>query len=269
MNRRIRRGAVIAGVIGSLVFGLVSIQVAAQLTAAAAPPPAPPISMDTLKAQLAAEQARATSLQQQLEDLLGVTSQLTAALDSTTSQVSDDGLTADQLRARLKAAEDKLNAVNQLLKKAQARLAALGQSISGVPARTAAPAGAGGGGGSGGGGGGGPAAATPRPPATTPPSNPFTLSLSLVSGGVKATWSTCSVSGFYAYAVVRSTDSEIHYPPEDRDTLVAEVSANATTSATDSPVPSGSLWYRVYCLTRSGGETRVNKTTTTVKITAP
>jgi hypothetical protein len=263
VNRRIRRGAVVGGVFACLVFGVVSIQIAADLAAAAAPPPAPPISMETLKSQLAAEQARATSLQQQLEDLLAVTTQLTTALDSTAAQVSDDGLTADQLRARLKAAEAKLASVNQLLKKAQARLAALGQSIVDASGRTPPPAA------DAGGGGGGTTGATPRPAATAPPTSPFTLSLSLAGGGVKATWTKCSVSGFYAYAVVRSTDSEIHYPPEDRDTLVAEVSAVATTTATDGAAPTGSLWYRVYCLTRSGGETRVNKTTSTVKITAP
>jgi hypothetical protein len=61
-----RRGAVIAGVIASLLVGVLSIQVAADLTAAAAPPPAPPVSLDTLKRQLAAEQDRASGLQQQL-----------------------------------------------------------------------------------------------------------------------------------------------------------------------------------------------------------
>jgi len=257
---RVRRTAVVLGVVGSLVFGVVSIQVAADLAAAAAPPPAPPISMDALKAQLTAEQARATSLQQQLEDLLGVTSQLTAALDSTASQVNDDGLTADQLRTRLKAAEGKLKAVNQLLKKAQARLAALGQSINDATTKTpTTPVG----------GGGGAPGPTKAPSPTAAVAASFALSLAAVGSGVKATWTTCSTTGFYAYALVRSTDSEIHYPPEDRDTLVAVVTSNATTSATDSPVPAGSLWYRVYCLTRSGGETRVSKTTPTVKITAP
>jgi hypothetical protein len=259
MNRRVRRGAVILGVVASLTFGVVAIQVAAQLTAAAAPPPAPPISMSTLKGQLADEQARAASLQQQLEDLLGVTSQLTAALDGTEDQVADDGLSAAQLRDRLRAAEAKLNAVNQLLKKAQARLAALDQAID-AGSGTTPPAGGGSGGGN------------PPPPATTPappPPSTFSLSLSLAGGDVRAAWTTCSSSGFYAYALVRSTDSEIHYPPEDRDTLVAQVSSVGTTAAADTSAPSGRLWYRVYCLTRSGGETRVSKSTPTVQITAP
>ncbi len=263
MNRRVRRGAVIVGVVASLAFGVVAIQVAAQLAAAAAPPPAPPISMATLKSQLADEQARAASLQQQLEDLLGVTSQLTAALDGTEDQVADDGLTAAQLRERLNAAEAKLKAVNQLLKKAQARLAALGQSINDASGPTP-PAGVGGGGG---GGGGNPPAPTATP--VPPPTTTFSLSLSLAGGGVRATWTTCSSSGFYAYALVRSTDSEIHYPPEDRDTLVTQVASVETSSATDSAASSGRLWYRVYCLTRNGGETKVSKSTPTAMITVP
>jgi hypothetical protein len=265
VNRRVRRGAVVLGVIASLVFGFVSIQIAADLAVAAAPPPAPPISMETLKSQLAAEQGRAADLQQQLTDLLDVTGQLTSALDTTDSQVTDDGLTATQLRDRLKAAEARLTEVNQLLKKAQARLAALGQSIGGKTAADKPP--------STGGSGGGTSVTTPTPtpvPTVKPPaSTPFSLSLSLASGGVRATWTTCSASSFYAYALVRSTDPEIHYPPEDFDTLVAEVTSNATLTATDATAPSGSLWYRVYCLSRSGGETRVGTTTSTVKIVAP
>jgi hypothetical protein len=265
MNRRVRRGVVVLGVVASLVFGFVSIQIAADLAIAAAPPPAPPISMETLKDQLAAEQGRATDLQQQLTDLLDVTGQLTSALDMTDTQVTDDGLTATQLRDRLKAAEAKLTEVNKLLKKAQARLAALGQSIAGTTAVNKPPST----GGSGGGTSVTPPAPTPGPTLKPPASTAFSLSLSLVGGGVKATWTMCSAGSFYAYALVRSTDPEIHYPPEDFDTLVAEVRSNATLTATDTTAPSGSLWYEVYCLTRSGGETRVGSTTSTVKIVAP
>ena len=160
-------------------MGVVSIQIAADLTAAAAPPPAPPVSIETLKDQLAAEQARAAGLQKQLEDLLGVTGQLTVALDSTQSQVTDDGLTADELRKRLKAAESKLSAVNKLLRKAEARLAALGQSDKSTSSGTkpttggAAP--------------GATRAPTPKPAA---PATPFSLAVQLAGGGVQATWTT-------------------------------------------------------------------------------
>ncbi len=66
MRLHIRRAFVIAGVVVSLVVGLASIQVAAALTAAAAPPPPPPVSLDSLQAALAQEQARGAELQAQL-----------------------------------------------------------------------------------------------------------------------------------------------------------------------------------------------------------
>lgn len=271
MKGPIRRGVVILGVVASLIFGVASIQVAADLAAAAAPPPAPPVSMDTLKGQLADEQARAASLQGQLEDLLGATGQLTAAIGSTETQVSDDDLTAAQLRDRLKAAQTKLNSVNSLLKKAQARLAALGQvrAPAPAPAKVNPPPVTGGTGNNGGGG-----VAPVVPPTAVPPTPvapapaAFALSVSVTAGLVEATWTTCTQNNFASYALVRSTDSEIHYPPEDRDTLVASIKSNVVTSAIDATAPSGRVWYRVYCLTGSGGN-RVSATTATVRITAP
>jgi hypothetical protein len=259
MTGRIRRGIVVSGVIASLLLGLFSIRVAADLAAAAAPPPAPPISLQALKDQLVAEQDRAASLQQQLEDLLGVTDQLTTALDSTKSQVKDDGSTAAELKDRLKAAKSKLALVNGLLEKAKARLAALGAATKGLSS----------GGSSGksksGGGGGGGATATPAPA----PAGTFTLTLAVSGAGVKATWTTCTASNFYEYVLVRSTDHEIHYPPEDHDSVVARVSSVATTSATDAAAPSGTLTYRLYCRTRREDETRTSQTTAAVQITVP
>ena len=256
MNRRIRRAFVMSGVVASLLAGVVASQLAAQMTAAAAPPPAPPVSLDSLRSSLAAEQARGAALQGELDDLLAVTDGLKAALTSTEGEVTVDGLTAKQLRTRLKAADAKLKTVNRLLKEAQRRLVAVGAA----PVRTPKPA-------SGGGAGGGSANATPIP-APTAASTTFALSLDLASGGVRATWTTCSAGGFDSYALVRSTDSEIHFPPEDGDTLVARIANRATTSKTDA-APSGSSWYQLYCLTKSGGETKTAARTTTVKISVP
>ena len=265
INRRIRRTVVVAGVLASLALGVVSIRFAADMTAAAAPPPAPPVSLDSLKTALAAEQARGASLQGQLDELLAVTDELTAALTSTEGEVKVDGLTAKELRARLKAADAKLKTVNKLLKEAQRRLAAAGIA----PVKTPKPA-AGGGGSAGSGGSsgsGGTTKATPKPTAA-PVAVGFSLHLDLVSGGVHATWTTCTANNFDSYALVRSTDREIHYPPEDGDTLVARVSDNGQTSLTDQ-APSGSSWYRLWCLTRSGGETRTAGSTSTVRINVP
>ena len=258
MHRRIRRTFVISGVVASLLAGVLSIRFAADMTAAAAPPPAPPISMEALRSSLAAEQARSTSLQVQLDDLFAVTDELTAALTSTEGEVKVDGLTAKQLRERLTAADAKLRTVNRLFKEAQRRLTALGATAPTLPpTKPASGAGAGGSGSS--------SAATPAP--MTPPTA-FTLSLGLTSGGVLATWTACSAGGFDGYALVRSTDSEVHYPPEDGDTLVARIMNSGTTSKVVA-APSGARWYRLYCLVTTNGETRTAASTSTVRINVP
>ena len=61
-------------------------------------------------------------------------------------------------------------------------------------------------------------------------------------------------SRFAAYAVVRSLDSEIHYPAEDRDTVVALITSAGTTSLTDTGAPNSKVYYAVWCLSRSDGE---------------
>jgi hypothetical protein len=260
MNSRTRRTLVTVGVALSLVVGLASIQVAAALTAAAAPPPAPPISLDTLKTALAAEQARGADLQAQLDELNGLTASLSAALKDTSSQVGTEGLTAKQLAARLKTAQGKLAAVQALLAKAKAQLAALNGSTKGSSSGSSGTGSGSGGGGSGGGGSGGTGSGGSA--------TGFSLTLSLVSGDVRADWTACPSTGFTGYALVRSLDPEIHYPPEDRDTVVAQV-GSGTTGATDSNAPSGSLTYRVYCLKNQGGETKVAASTTARQITVP
>ena len=260
MSRRLRRLLVIVGVTISLIAGLASIRIAADLALAAAPPPAPPVSMQALLAALQAEQARAAVLQDQLDQLLGATDDLSAAIDSTDVRLTADGESAKDLRARLKAAQARLALLTKLLKVASARLNALGAAGPTVPP----------GGGGGGDGGGSNANPTPRPtPRPTPGVGGFSLALSLSGGSVVADWTACSPSGFSGYALVRSTDSEIHYPPEDRDTLVTTVAPGGGTKATDSGAPAGRVWYRAYCLTRSDNETRVAGATNTVSVVVP
>ena len=155
MNLRLRRTLVAVGVVASLMVGVASIEVAAGLTAAAAPPTAPPVSISSLKQDLAAEQARSASLQEQLDQLLGVSDNLSAILDSTADQVSTDGLSAEQLRQRLAVAQKKLASVSQLLADAQARLAAT-QAAAAAAVASSAPQ----------------ATAPPAEPAAAPPAAP-------------------------------------------------------------------------------------------------
>ena len=241
--------------IASLALGAMSIRVAADMTAAAAPPSAPPMSLDSLQAALAAEQARGAALQAELVELTAVTDELTAALTSTEGEVQVDGLTAKELRTRLKAADAKLKTVNRLLKDAQRRLAALGATS----VATQKPVAAGGGG----------SKATPTPIPTVVVTG-FDMRVEVVPDGVLATWTTCSVAGFDSYTLVRSPDSELHYPPEGSDTLVTKVTAKATTSYTDTESsPSGSVYYRLYCLTASGGQTQIVARSSIVRATVP
>jgi hypothetical protein len=90
-----------------------------------------------------------------------------------------------------------------------------------------------------------------------------------VVGDVKADWSICGSSHFDSYALVRSTKSEIHWPPEDGNTQVARISSNSTTSFTDGGAPSGKSWYRVYCLVTDDGEVKTSRSSSTVSITVP
>lgn len=254
MKLRLRRTLVAFGVVASVIAGIASIQVAGSLAAAAAPPTAPPISMATLKGQLEAEQTRSAALQEQLNALLDVSNSLSAALDSTSDQVSTDGLTADQLRQRLVAAQNKLASITALLEAAQKRLASLQGGSSGGSSggttgsgATSAP-----------GGGAGPTAA----------SAPATFTATIVSGGVQLSWPMCTASNFTSYAIVRSKDSEVHYPPEDLDTVAATINAASSTTFVD-PIGAGTYWYQVYCRTNSGGETKTASRTGVLKVTVP
>jgi len=250
VNLRLRRAFVVAGVVASLIVGLISIRIAAELTASAAPPSAPPVSIEELRSALAAEQARAGALQQQLEELLGVTGQLSTALEMTGEQVSVDGLTADQLRDRLKAAEAKLATVTELLKQAEARLAQLQAAAAEQAAADVGTSGAGAG-----------PAATPKP---TP--QILELLLTLDAGGVGASWTSCITAALDSYVLVRSIDHEVHYPPEDGDSIVARVSS---TGVLDGTVPPGTSWYRVYCLALVGGQVKTVAKSGTESIVVP
>ena len=254
----LRRVIVVLGVVASLLVGILSIEVAAALTAAAAPPPAPPMSLSALQDALAAQQARGDDLEAQLAEMNDLTAALEAALAGTSDHISTQGKTAKQLENELKAAQSKLAKLQGLLAKAEARLAALRQAATsagsgGSGSAKATPKPASGGGTSGGGG------------STTS----MSLTLSLSGGGVRVDWSACSVSGFAGYAVVRSLDSEIHYPPEDRDTEVAHITSASTTVATDGAAPTGRLTYKVYCLILHDHETSVAGSSAAKQIQVP
>ena len=103
-----RRSLVVAGAVAALVVGAASIQVAAAWTAATAPLNDPPASLASLQASLDGERARSDSLDKQLQILAGASADLARTLDAAQGQVASDAANAEQLRASLAAAKDKL-----------------------------------------------------------------------------------------------------------------------------------------------------------------
>lgn len=95
---------------------------------------------------------------------------------------------------------------------------------------------------------------TERPTPAPTQQQAGTLRVSDNDAGPRLSWTQCTSSRFAAYAVVRSLDSEIHYPAEDRDTVVALITSAGTTSLTDTGAPNSKVYYAVWCLSRSDGE---------------
>ena len=124
-----RRALVAAGVAICIVGGALTTQAAAQWTALSAPL-APSVSQAELAAQLANEQARAAALDAQVASLTAQSDQLAQALQAAQVQLGTDGKTAAGLRAKLKAAQTKLTAVQKALKVAAARAAAAAAAAS-------------------------------------------------------------------------------------------------------------------------------------------
>ena len=119
----LRRIAVTAGVAACLVLGAATIRAAAVWTAANAPLDKP-IPVQELTNDLATEQVRSVSLAARLDGVGAQTAAINEALGAAAAQVATDQETADDLKARLAAAQKKLKAVNRQIAQATARLRA-------------------------------------------------------------------------------------------------------------------------------------------------
>lgn len=118
----LRRNLVIAGVVASLVVGGATIRAASIWTAAAAPLNDPPVSLNSIEDALAAEQARSAALEEQLMALTDASTQLADALEAAQGQLATDAATAEELRAALAAAQDKLAKLEASIAAARARI---------------------------------------------------------------------------------------------------------------------------------------------------
>ena len=135
----LRRIAVTAGVAACLVLGAATIRAAAVWTADNAPLDKP-ISVQSLANDLAIEQARSISLAERLDGVSTQAAGLRDAIGAAALQVSTDQKTADDLKARLAAAQKKLKTLNKQIAQATARLRAAAAAPAPVVRTRPAPA---------------------------------------------------------------------------------------------------------------------------------
>jgi hypothetical protein len=129
----LRRPLVVLGVLLSLFMGAASIRAAAAWTAASAPLAVKPPSVDSLRADLAAEQARSDALLTHLDELSTGSADLSAALGAARDRIAADALQAKALQDSLVAAKAKLAALEKSIRASRARTA-----VSAAPAPLAA-----------------------------------------------------------------------------------------------------------------------------------
>jgi protoporphyrinogen oxidase len=134
VNHRLRRPFVVLGVLLSLFLGVASIRAAAAWTAASAPLADRPPSVESLRAELATEQARSRALQPLLDQIESDSADLVAALAAAGDRFGVDASQAKQLQDSLAAAKAKLAALEKSIGKARAATAHSGAGTP-TPAR--------------------------------------------------------------------------------------------------------------------------------------
>lgn len=117
---RLRRPAVLLGVVLALFAGAATIRAAAVWTAASSPLVSKPPSVESLEAALAAEQARSLALQAQLDSLAGGSADLTAALQAARDRIAEDASQARTLQKSLEAARTKLTTLERSIRQTRA-----------------------------------------------------------------------------------------------------------------------------------------------------
>jgi ABC-type transport system involved in cytochrome bd biosynthesis fused ATPase/permease subunit len=139
MPIRLRRPAVLLGVVLALLVGAATIRGAAAWTAANSPLIAKPPSVDGLLSALDAEQARSNALQAQLDELIAGSTELTTALAAARDRIAQDASQAEALQSSLADAKAKLEALERSIRQAGAAAA---PAVALAPVAAAAPSGA-------------------------------------------------------------------------------------------------------------------------------
>jgi septal ring factor EnvC (AmiA/AmiB activator) len=120
VSNRLRRPAVVLGVVLVLLAGAATIRAAAAWTAASSPLTSKPPSIEQLRADLVTEQARSDALQARLDELVAGSTELTAALQAARDQIARDATEAETLRANLTSAQKKLSSLERSIRQAGA-----------------------------------------------------------------------------------------------------------------------------------------------------
>ena len=118
-----RRLLVTLGVAASLLVAGFTVRAASMWAASEAPLTVAPVSVESVEMALAQEKSRSAILEDQIAALQSSAADLTGALDAAGNQLATDQATADELRASLAAAQDKLAKLEAALA-AQAKAAA-------------------------------------------------------------------------------------------------------------------------------------------------
>ncbi len=138
LNRLVRRALVLGATLAIIGVGVGTVKVAADWRAASAPLDTAPAGMSTINAQLVSETDRAGALTEQVTTVAGQIEDLRGAVAQAGDHVTGDTRSAEKLKADLEAAKQKLSTLQGQLKAAQDRLAALNRAAARQAAANAA-----------------------------------------------------------------------------------------------------------------------------------
>jgi hypothetical protein len=135
-----RRLLVTIGIAGSLLVAGATIRAASLWAANQAPLTVAPVSVESVQRALEQERSRSAELQTQLSALESSTAQLNSALLEAQNRAGTDQTAAEELRASLTAAQDKLTKLEAALAAAAKRAPSTTRTTT-----TTTPSGSGGG----------------------------------------------------------------------------------------------------------------------------
>jgi hypothetical protein len=113
----------------------------------------------------------------------------------------------------------------------------------------------------------------PAPKPTSTPSSGgggFTLAVSTLESKVVIDWTACSAPGFDYYKVVRSKDSNVSFPGDGNDSVIAAVGPDGDTIAYEKGLPAGiTVYYAVFCVDKTDAGYAVLAATSVKSVTTP